>query len=505
MADGSFLEADEPNRVRRLCSALHRWWLETTDVVILNSPWLRRSTGRAFRSMWMCLHLAWWCSRLPEASFRRALKHGMPVQIGLSVMLLCFASVAWASFKSKSDTIVDGLLFSVGLLSSFAVSDSLRIYPDGMVGHLGSESHALSILTLCHCNVHPIGLVLVFGFGFAAGAAHETSFLFWHGDDKPYHLAGRVAYRLLAECLILCAFTADFTMRVGAVSSGMIYGSGGLSNADDVLQSPVAGRTSRKFCWLAGVSSWSCLLLYLWTSRLDTTGISWMSTVFCLLVVSLLMLVGVPRLSALHSDIMLALLCHVPPTLLALDLYLCLHKYGLHGKVWLPPVPLSLPAWLSQSQLSHLLASQTLIQAGCHPFVCAGFASISPLQFAYFCTTIRGKHNWHTIPVTAALVFSHRVDYFERVKAIKEGIRRSEENASRVQFVATHGMEMETRQPQQVSASGTESDWQPQIGADEEAVWDWVDENWRLAFDGGEQHGTGHCEFPCWVSLRRCN
>ena len=470
-AGGSFWEPDEPSRVRRLCSALHRWWLETTDVVILNSPWLRRSTGRAFRSMWMFLHLAWWSFRLREARVRRPLKSGVPAQLGLSLVLLCFARVAWASFQSRSDTVADGLLFSVGLLSSFTVNDSLTQSSDAFQVYFGAESHALSLLTLCHCNVHPIGLALVFGFGSSLAASYETSFLMWSGDDDPYHMAGRVAYHLLIECLILCAFTMDFTMRVGAVASGMIYGSG-LSKADDVLQSPVAGRSSRKFCWLAGVISWSFLLLYMWRIRFDTTQIAWMSTLFCLLVMSLLMLAGVPRLSARHSDMMLALLCHGPPTLLALDLYLCLGEE--HEFIEENILPLSFPSWISQSQLSHLLASQTLIQAGCHPFVCAVFACISPLQFAYFCTQIRRNYDWYKIPVTAALVFSHCVDYFERIKAISEGIRRSEENASRVQFVATQGLEIEM-----LEVHATEVDWQPEIGEDEEAVWDWVDGKWR--------------------------
>lgn len=38
----------------------HRWWRETTDHVILNSPWLKRETGHAFRFLWALMHLLWW-------------------------------------------------------------------------------------------------------------------------------------------------------------------------------------------------------------------------------------------------------------------------------------------------------------------------------------------------------------------------------------------------------------------------------------------------------------
>ena len=45
----------------KACGALTMtWWRETTDRVVLNSPWLRRDTGRFFRCMSISLHgMAW--------------------------------------------------------------------------------------------------------------------------------------------------------------------------------------------------------------------------------------------------------------------------------------------------------------------------------------------------------------------------------------------------------------------------------------------------------------
>lgn len=48
-----------------------RWWRETTDVVILNSPWLRRETGRSLRIMWVIVHILWWSIHYPRCLWQR--------------------------------------------------------------------------------------------------------------------------------------------------------------------------------------------------------------------------------------------------------------------------------------------------------------------------------------------------------------------------------------------------------------------------------------------------
>eukprot|EP00913_Durusdinium_trenchii_P004342 g4025.t1 len=37
-------------------------WEDSTDVTLLNSPALRRPTGRHLRSLWLCMHLLLWSS-----------------------------------------------------------------------------------------------------------------------------------------------------------------------------------------------------------------------------------------------------------------------------------------------------------------------------------------------------------------------------------------------------------------------------------------------------------
>ncbi|CAK9087749.1 unnamed protein product [Durusdinium trenchii] len=43
------------------------WFRETTDSVVLNSPWLRRSTGRVVCVGWIGVHFVRWCIDWSEA------------------------------------------------------------------------------------------------------------------------------------------------------------------------------------------------------------------------------------------------------------------------------------------------------------------------------------------------------------------------------------------------------------------------------------------------------
>lgn len=40
--------------------AIKQWWQETTDSVILNSPWLRHGIDRVLRCLWVLVQLPFW-------------------------------------------------------------------------------------------------------------------------------------------------------------------------------------------------------------------------------------------------------------------------------------------------------------------------------------------------------------------------------------------------------------------------------------------------------------
>ena len=72
---GSWLEVDPQTDTGSCCSRLKifgvakalAWWRDTTDPVVLNSPWLRRGTGRFFRALCTLGQIgAWLCMLLPE-------------------------------------------------------------------------------------------------------------------------------------------------------------------------------------------------------------------------------------------------------------------------------------------------------------------------------------------------------------------------------------------------------------------------------------------------------
>ena len=79
------------------------------------------------------------------------------------------------------------------------------------------------------------------------------------------------------------------------------------------------------------------------------------------------------------------------------------------------------------------------------------------------------------MPVCLLLVASHVVDYHVRLGAIREGLRRSAENAASSEAVAGHVVELTVLEP----VAETELSWEP--GETEAEVWHWVEgKTWPL-------------------------
>ena len=233
----------------QLCRAVVTWWRETTDVVILNSPWLKRSTGRALRCIWICIHLVMWSITFQKSDAKAELRDDSWLQLELAVTLLCFVHVLCVSLWTGRDDFWTGLLLCVGLFLSF------RVYNVYNALNLRSQRNDLAnfIVTLCHCNVHPVAICLVFvAFTYLINSdvlSSNPSSISWRLFQKDAHI-------LIALCCLLCAFTTDFSKRIKAVTTGMLHGTEGDPTADPVLKSPVAGRTGRTWCWLAGMHFW---------------------------------------------------------------------------------------------------------------------------------------------------------------------------------------------------------------------------------------------------------
>ena len=414
----------------RICSAVLAWWQETTDVVFLNSPWLKRSTGRALRCVWICIHLARWFILLlfDEEALEEATRCSH-IQLQLMLMFVCFARVLWVAVMTEKDGIWSGLLLCIGLLVSFDSYGSI----DGEF--LSYEDLVFAMLTLFHCNVHPLGMWLVLGF---AGALYARNL----PHSPSLFESGVSLHCLISLCFIVGAWTIDFSNRIKAVSSGMLHGSGSDSIASAALQSPVAGRSGRIPCWLAGWNNWIWFVLYLKTTSVPAYQLVRASVLLCFL---LLILGAYARNTLLgwRADIALGLLCHLPSELIFIHVNGCVKEWDVDvvgfSLVYDPDMIVSVIC-----HAASVLATQTMIQAGCHPVVCAAFTLPLFIQTVWVCQSFAPDLSlyytiyWMTKPVVCfILICSHFVDYFARMKAIREGFLSTEGNARSLVNVTT--------------------------------------------------------------------
>ena len=398
----------------RLCRAVRAWWRETTDVVILNSPWLKRSTGRALRCIWISIHLLIWLITFRISDAMSFVKEHSWLQLELALSLVCFAHVLCVSVWTARDDVWTGLLLCVGQFLSF------RAYNSGLSPHSERDDLADCFVILCHCNVHPVAIALVF-FAFAYTMLGDV--LSSNPRSISWTLLQHDAHICIALSCLLLAFTTDFSKRIKAVTTGMLHGAAD-SSGDPVLQSPVAGRSGRTWCWLAGMHSWlwAAYHIQIRTSRGQTLN----GVRYALLALPPVALIACcwRKLDSLQGDMLLAFICQMPPTLPmiyqgATDSEVI---FFFHGG-------------------QQVLATQTLIQAGCHPLLCAGSTLLPLLNLLWggiHATSLRPS-----IPqlmrqpvVCLVLICSHFVDYSARMKAIQEGFLSSEGNARTLQLAS---------------------------------------------------------------------
>ena len=229
------------------CRNFKSWWSETTDIVILNSPWLHRETGNAFR----CAALFFVCATWFYFLFDRSFSHGATTcqsyqcymdYVVLAVLFFGFLSSLAAALRRQRESVRASLFYC------FMMSVGQYSLGEWLPFPLWEECRALFIVVvLCHSNVHPLPLLVVtvfFQIKISIGIwAHSGLF-------EPFPQIFNVTCGSF-QLLLVCAFSQDFTNRVRAVSSGEI-----LRIVDeDPFESPLRGRSARRFCWLMGISS----------------------------------------------------------------------------------------------------------------------------------------------------------------------------------------------------------------------------------------------------------
>ena len=409
------------------------WWLETTDVVFLNSPWLRRSTGRGFRCLWILYHLVLWCIefvngglpfRLLKFSKSDRLWYQISERLCFVFMFLAFGRVFWSSLMTSRDTFSSSLLLAVSSMMSFASWTHSNIALRDLL-HPGQDAFDFAAVflgytfpVLCHCNVHPVVLLLLF--------TYTMGYTLEHMQDKDAYLGDVfiLLHMIGFQLCIGCAFSLDFTKRVKAVATGMLHN----ANTYDPLESPVAGRSARGFCWLVLMNNWVFIACFCGLSWDDNVYPSWMyvlDTICLCLPWGFLLFTLSPNCTPFKSDVAFVSFSYAPPTWVLLR-----HNFYQAPGFYILQEYLTILWFFGAVALacrSIFFATQAAIQAGCIPFVCiVGFLFVTII----FVATISREDRWemvsqtgYAIPLVVSLAAWLHVVLFEAVQ-IKQTICR---------------------------------------------------------------------------------
>eukprot|EP00435_Cladocopium_sp_Y103_P066390 s893_g28.t1 len=421
---GSWLDVNPGTDTASCCSRLKicgakalAWWRDTTDPVVLNSPWLRRGTGRFFRALsTLGQFCAWLSLLLPDLAVRWAtafpetLKGSMNKDIPLFVLMaVCLAFSLGTSLWTSRESFRGSMFFGIGSALSFRLLSVRALY------FTQEFSFSFVIAVICHCNVHPAVLFLVVFYHLLCTP--------WDDLMQDEELLVTFMSVITFECTMLVAFTWDFTLRVKAVCSGVLFGEN-----DEVLKSPVAGRSARSVCWVSGVNQW-----ILWAATMIHHHVEYTRQDAAFL------RNHIPISSI--ADFAMAFFCCAPAVLLMVNFRFAYVDGERMPLIWY----YFRDETIRRSLLLFTTAVQTLIQAGCHPMICAAAtASLTaasfltwPFEFVEEVHTLGNRGSFIVLSpvviVTALawfLVVSHMIDFFARMRAIERGMQQSHQNAA---------------------------------------------------------------------------
>ena len=201
---GSWLEVNPQTDAGSCCSRLKicgakavTWWRDTTDPVVLNSPWLRRGTGRLFRALFTLGQIGAWLWVLIPMRFWWGFINGNIPRFVL--MAVCLALSSGTSLWTSRESFRASMLFGIGS------AISIRLLGERYFAHEFSFSFVIAVL--CHCNVHPAVLFLVVCYHVLSISLDDI----FHGEAIVTCMSV-----MTFECTMLVALTWDFTLRVKA-------------------------------------------------------------------------------------------------------------------------------------------------------------------------------------------------------------------------------------------------------------------------------------------------
>ena len=231
-----------------------------------------------------------------------------------------------------------------------------------------------------------------------------------------------------------------------------------------MLESPVAGRSARSVCWVSGVNQWILWAATMIHNHAESTRqdaaflrnhipISTVAVPF--LAVGLVGWAlcrkgrtsgsrGVSfTCSAWHEDFAMAFFCCAPALLLMVNFRFVHIEYIDEESKHLSWYDFQHET-IRRSLLLYTSGLQTLVQAGCHPLICAAAAaSLTAASFLVWPLELVRKTDMGPVgsyiffaPVVIQsalawfLVLSHLIDFFARMRAIERGMHQSRQNAA---------------------------------------------------------------------------
>ena len=236
-----------------------------------------------------------------------------------------------------------------------------------------------------------------------------------------------------------------------------------------MLESPLAGRSARRVCWVSGVNQWILWAATMIHNSVESTRrdaaflrnhipVSSVAVPFLAVGLVVLALCGKRRTSrcrgtsftssAWYEDFAMAFFCCAPAVLLMVNF-----RYAgiecSHGERRIFSWYDFQDETIRQSLLLCTTGVQTLIQAGCHPMICVAaaasltstsvfilpFVLVEQVQaFAGSLEAIGGIIVLSPVLIQSALawflVVSHLIDFFARMRAIERGMQQSRQNAA---------------------------------------------------------------------------
>eukprot|EP00438_Fugacium_kawagutii_P009718 Skav211721 [mRNA] locus=scaffold2852:770568:775501:- [translate_table: standard] len=386
--------------------------------------------------------------------------HDRPAVVAALVLLLIGSLASLAAIVSRQRESVRASWFFC-----FVIATSQQLVSKQWYGVTFEEDQFLCILAvLRHCSFHPVPLLLVMGSMLGILLAHNDVRFF-----GPFEQIRRV-WIICILPLMFCAYTQDFTVRVKAISTGMILppGVGGDPDRETGAphESPLSGRSARSICWLMMLITWVAWgasmigkankkaeagshYEYLFENRLPIC--TWL--VPCLLSALILLWVSCKSKAKCKApwlaDVMLLICSCAAPALIFADYVPVFKAFGIFPDLVQLEYVLQSQRWVRSTVF---VSEQVLVQAGCHPLFCLCPCALMLLHTAV-CEIInyqqqlraqqqRGIRTIITLELDAIefsvivswiIWITSTIDYLNRYRAIRRALQRAQQNAASTQ------------------------------------------------------------------------